>query len=164
MKTQKRIFMATMFISLFFCGIIVFWGSQAIGQEWTAEQKEVWEAVQANWETLKKGDVEAALAMKHEDAVVWFASAPKPLKKEFLGYTYKSWFDYEKPTTAKLKPLNINIFGNVANVYYLYKYEGEKLSDIGRALVTLVKQGNTWLAIGSLSASCDKNPPCPYAW
>lgn len=63
-----------------------------------------------------------------------------------------------------LKPLNINIFGNVANVYYLYKYDGEKLKDQGRVMETWVKEGNKWLAIGSLSASCDKNPPCPYSW
>ena len=58
-----------------------------------------------------------------------------PITKEFLSFTYKGWFDYEKPTNAEIKPLNINIFGNVANVYYIYKYDGEKIKkprkDIG---------------------------------
>jgi hypothetical protein len=86
------------------------------------------------------------------------------MKKEFMEPAYKNWFDYEVPSKAQIKPLLINIFGNVANVYYIYKYEGEKLSDMGRLQDTWVKQGNKWLQISSFSASCTKNSPCPYSW
>ena len=164
MNASQRNWADRTVIFLFVCGLIVFWGFEVYGQEWNQAQKEVWEAVQANWETFKKGDVDAALAMKHDDVVVWFGSQPTPIKKEHLRYVYKDWFDYEIPTTAQLRPLNVNVFGNVANVYYLYKYEGEKLSDIGRVCETWVKQGNKWFAIGSLSSSCIKNPPCLYSW
>jgi hypothetical protein len=61
--------------------IIVFWGFQAIGEELTAEQNEIWTSVQANWEAIKKGDVEAALAIKHDYMVVWHGSDPEPLRK-----------------------------------------------------------------------------------
>ena len=164
MKTAGAYVLVRASVFVFLFGMILLMSSQAFGQEWTAEQKEVWEAVQANWETFKKGDVEKALSMKHEHVVVWFGARPLPLTKEFLSFAYKSWLDYEKPTNAELKPLNINIFGNVANVYYIYKYDGEKLKDQGRVLETWVKEGNKWLAIGSLSSSCDKTSPCPYSW
>ena len=59
MKTIRTNLLVRGAIFLLLCIVIVFWGFQAIGEEWTAEQKEVWTSVQANWETIKKGDVEA---------------------------------------------------------------------------------------------------------
>jgi ketosteroid isomerase-like protein len=161
MKTQQKAF-----ISLFLCGIIVFWGSQAIGEDLTAEQKEVWAAVQANWETFKAGDVEAALALKHDDMIAWFSSNPDPFKKESLRMAYNYWINSAKPAFVKLEPLNIHIFNNVANVFYLYKWESanKEISDRGRQLEIWVKQDNKWLMTGSLGSSCDTLPPCPYGW
>lgn len=153
---------ASVFVFLF--GMILLCGVQAFGQEWTAEQKEVWKAVESSWENMKKGDVEAVLSVKRDDAVVWWESRPEPMTKEFMIYAYRNWFEYEKPSTAKIKPLIISIFGNFANVYYIFKYDGEKLKNQGRILETWVKEGDKWLQIGSLSASCNKNPPCPYSW
>ena len=71
-----------------------------------------------------------------------------------------------KPTFIKLKPLNVNIFNNVANVFYLFKWESanREYSKAGRLLETWVKQDNKWLEIASLSSWCDKLPTCPYGW
>jgi ketosteroid isomerase-like protein len=161
MKTPKRAI-----IFLFLCGMIVFWGSQAIGEDLTAEQKEVWAAVQANWETFKAGDVEAALALKHDDMIAWFSSNPDPLKKESLRAAYNNWFNWAKPTFVKLEPLNIHIFNNVANVFYFSKWESANKEKFGRGrqLEIWVKQDNKWLMTGSLGSSCDTLPPCPYGW
>ena len=164
MKTTGADGLLRAFVSGLICGMIVLGGVSAFGQKWTGEQKEVWKAVEANWETFKKGDVEAALAMKHENAVVWFGDEPMPITKELLSSFYKNWFDYEKPTNTKLKPLNIVIFGNVANVFLLWKIDGEKIKGKSRVVETWVKEGNKWLLIGSLVANCDKLPPCPYIW
>jgi ketosteroid isomerase-like protein len=146
--------------------MIVFWGSQAIGADLTAEQKEVWAAVQANWETFKAGDVEAALALKHDDMIAWFTSNPDPLKKESLRATYNNWFNWAKPAFVKLELLNIHIFNNVANVFYLSKWESANKEKFGRGrqLEIWVKQDNKWLMTGSLGSSCDTLPPCPYGW
>ena len=164
MKTTFAYVLVRAFVSVLICGMILLWGFSVFGQEWTSEQKEVWKAVEANWENARKGDVEAVLAGKRDDAVLWWSSRPEPMTKEFMIYAFRNWFDYEKPSTAKIKPLFISIFGNFANVYYIFKYDGEKLKDQGRILETLVKEGDKWLQIGSLSASCGKNPPCPYSW
>ena len=161
MNTQKRIF-----ISLFLCGIVVFWGSQAMGEDWTTEQKEVWVSVQEFWETIKKGDVEASLAGQHDKMLDWWSTNPDPLKKELLRLGYNNLVNRFKPTLVKLEPLAINIVKNVANVFYLFKWESanKEVNDRGRALISLVKQDNKWLAIGSLRTSCDTLPPCPYGW
>ena len=166
MKTKKTYSMARVSVSIILCGMIVFWGFQVFGKDWTAEQKEVWVSVQGFWETIKKGDVEATLAGQHDNMLDWFSTNPDPLQKEILRSAYNNLVDRLKPTFVKLEPLSINIFKNVANVFYIYKWESanKEISDKGRALVTLVKQDNKWLAIGSLRASCDALPPCPYKW
>ena len=163
MKTKRPYSMARISVSLFICGMIVFLGFQVFGEEWTAEQKEVWESVQTNWETFKKGDVEAALAINHDEMIAWFPNYPAPIRKETMRNAYKNWFAWEKPISVKLDPLKIHIFNNVANVFYYSKYEARKgLVVKSRVLETWVKQDNKWLAIGSLTASCDKLPTCPY--
>ena len=161
MKTLKKAF-----IALSICGMIVFWTSQAIGEDWTAEQKEVWAAVQAGWEALKNGDVKAATAGQHDKMLAWFSMNPDPFKKELIRLELNNWVGRFKPTFVKLKPLAINIVMNVANVFYLFKWESanKEVSDRGRILITLVKQDNKWLAIGSFGSSCDTLPPCPYGW
>ena len=111
MKTQKMAI-----ISLFLCGIIVFWGSQATGADWTAEQKEVWAAVQANWENIKTGNVENALAGRHDKMLAWFSENPDPLKKELIRVEYKNWIGRIKPTFVKLEPIAINIIQKVSTV------------------------------------------------
>ena len=164
MRTQEKNLFTWILVSIILLGIFLFWNSKAFGQEWTAEQKEVWEAVKANWDTLLSGDAKAAMEWKHEDTILWFSSRPEPLKKVLLESAYKTWFDYDKPISYELKPLVIHIFNNVANVFYLYNWKGTKISDKGRILGVWVKQDNKWKVIANLSSSCDKLPPCPYSW
>jgi len=164
MKTKDMNLITWILVSIIILGIILLLNSKAFGQEWTAEQKEVWKSVQANWEAIKNRDAESALALKHADAFIWDRWYPEPITKDMLEVTYKNWFEIEKPTSAKIRPLNIHIFNNIANVYYLYKYEEVKYFDKGRVLETWIKQGNKWLLIGSLSSSCDTPPNCPHVW
>ena len=164
MKKRHINLLTRILVSIIFVAIILVPHPKAFGQEWTAEQKEVWEAVQAFWENLKKGDLEAALAMKHKNVIVWFGGRPKPLKNEFVAYAYQDWVYFEKPSTAQIKPLAINIIGNVANVYYIYKFDGDKLKKQGRVMETWLKENDKWLSIGTLCALCDEKPPCPYSW
>ena len=161
MKTQQ-----TAIISLFLCVIIVFWCSHAVGEDWTAEQKEVWAAVKAHSEAIKNGDVKTALAGQHEKMLAWFSVNPDPLKKELIQVEYKNWVGRFKPAFFKLEPLAINIVQNVANVFYLYKWESanKEYSGRSRVLETFIRQDNKWLATGSLFSSCDKPAPCPYGW
>ena len=70
------------------------------------------------------------------------------------------------PTFVKLKPLVINIVENVANVFYLSNWESlnKEISSSSRVLITMIKQDNKWVWIGSLGSSCKRLPPCPYEW
>ena len=103
------------------------------------------------------------MAVKHDDVVEWSANNPFPVKKEDIKFNLKGWIQYEKPNSFKLEFYAINIFSNVANAFYSYRFEGKSGNIFrGRSIATFLKKDNKWLSIGSMSSSCDSLPPCPY--
>ena len=160
MRTKEMNLTTWVLVSIILLGIFLLWNSKAFGQEWTTEQKEVWDAVVADIENFKKGDVEGILASRHDDVVIWWGNKQVPFDKELLKLNYKGWFDYDKPVNWELKPLAIKIVGNVASIFYTYKFSGSRTSGTGRDIDTWIKQNNKWLMINSFGASCDKLPPC----
>jgi hypothetical protein len=166
MKTRKSFNLTTISMSLFLGIIVAFSGFQAFGEEWTAEQKVVWASVEGFWDSIKSGDVENALARHHDKMIVWLSENPDPSKKYQTRSEYYTLVSRSVPTFVKLKPLAINIVENVANVFYLSKWESlnKEISSSDRVLITMIKQDNKWVWIGSLGSSCKRLPPCPYKW
>ena len=54
MKTNAINLLTWVLVSVILFGILLLWNSKALGQEWTAEQKEIWEVVEADFEKFKK--------------------------------------------------------------------------------------------------------------
>jgi ketosteroid isomerase-like protein len=140
--------------------IIAFSGLQALGEQWTAEQKEVWNAVLADIENFKKGDVEKLMASRHDNFVGWFGNQISLYGKTGSRAYYKGWFDYDIPANFDLEPVKILIIGRAANAYYTFTLSGKISSSKGRAVDTLVKEGDKWLLISHLCSLCDKPVPC----
>lgn len=140
---------------------------QAVGEEWTAEQKEIWTMVENGWEYAKNKDFESDMAGKHDNALSLHSDKPTPLSNDQVKSFHEGWMasDY-KLTSYKLKPITINIIENVAYVFNLFSWHSE-INDFtgkGRTMSTYVKLNNKWVFVGSMSASCDKSAPCPYGW
>ena len=155
---MKSIIITTLVV--FFIAVSSF---QALGEEWTAEQKEVMETIKTIWEAFKDGDLEAIMEKKHDDSVYWAAIEPFPNDKEYIEYSYKEWITSEKPKSYNIEFYKINVFNNVANAFFSYKYEGKGGTQFkGRSVTTLVKIDNRWLDFGGLSSSCLHSPPCPF--
>ena len=100
------------------------------------------------------------MSLFHNEVVVWWEENPNPSNKSAIRNRYSRWLNFDKPASYELEPLLINIIGNVANVYYRFKYTGDAISNIGRAGVTFIKQDNKWLIIAFTHASCNKKPLC----
>jgi ketosteroid isomerase-like protein len=163
MKTQKRIYRSTVYTSLFICGLIIFWGFQVSAIEWTDAQKKVWKTVEASWEFISKGDVEALVADAGESSFMWWPDHPDPFGGgSAMKAQYNSWFGWNKPVSYEISPVAVNIVGDVSTVFYYYKYKGDKLPDTisGRILSTWIKQDGKWKFVGSMSCYCDKTPFC----
>jgi ketosteroid isomerase-like protein len=138
----------------------VFGGFQASGEEWTQEQKQIWKSVEAIWENYKEGDLEAIMAVLHDDALEWWEMHAMPLDKNLIKHNYQGWLNYNELVSYELEPLAIHIYGAVANVFYRSKWKGNKLSGSARAMSTWIKQENKWKRVGSMSSTCGKLPLC----
>jgi hypothetical protein len=159
MKTQKRVYRTGVFISLIFCGIIVFGGGQVSADEWTSAQKEVWKEIETFWEGLKQGKEPVTASV--EGSLEWWSDRVEPYGGDKLKSNYESWLAYDKPVSYELKPLKILIYGNVAIVFYLSKWKGKKIGGDGRSMETWVKQDNKWKFLGAMGCSCEQAPVCP---
>ena len=93
MKTKTMNLITWVLVSVILFGILLLWNSKAIGEEWTAEQKEVWEIVEADFEKFKKSDLEGLLASKHDDVRIWWGIKPIPFDKELLVINYRDWLN-----------------------------------------------------------------------
>ena len=161
MKTKGTSLVARVAFSLLLCGIMVFWSIQAFGEEWTEAQREVWSAIENQWDKIKQGDLDGIEASLHDDAQLWFNSKDTPLRKVIIMGAYILWLKNAKPVTYELTPFSIQIFGDIANVFHFYKFKAEsKYSEYGRALISLKKQNGKWLIISSIHDSCEKLPLC----
>ena len=162
MKKKGTNLFAKVFTSLFFSGVFLFWVVQVSAEEWNIEQKEVWKSVEAGWELFVKGDIEAIAAIAAEGYLEWWPNDPNPFGKNYMKGKYKRWFDGNKPVSYELKPVALNIIGDVANVFYFYKWNGDKMPAAisGRQYSTWIKQDNKWKFMGSMGCSCDRQPYC----
>ena len=156
MKPQKRIYRSTVSISLFICGIIVFWGFQAFGAEFSEAQKEIWNLEIKYWESIKNADRETHKNLLHDNLVSMPSRKSEPINKAEEIYERYRVVAYE------IEPLAIQLFDNVAIVCYYYKYtglwRGNDVSDSGRVTHTWMKQNDTWYLIGLMEASYESLP------
>jgi ketosteroid isomerase-like protein len=148
MRNSRSIFIILAVLSVF---ILVFVPLQA--QEWSAAQKEVWKNVEAYWDLFAQGNLEGFLSYMHADYRGWSNSSALPEDKA----SSRKWLEYSmknmKTAVYEIKPVAIQIFGNVAIVHYYYSEimknaEGKEESNNGRWTDVLMKQDTKWVMIG----------------
>jgi hypothetical protein len=134
---------------------------EAMGQQHSPEQKEVWKMEEASWEFFKQKDLEKYLTLWHKDAEVWGYAAEGPKPKRFYerGYEGKKWFPVPseklpgKEISYKLASPSINIHDNIALVFYRCTIEGvDTFPFVARVFHVWEKQGEKWQFIGGMHA------------
>jgi ketosteroid isomerase-like protein len=122
-------------------------------QEWSAAQKEVWKNVEAYWALDAAGNLDGFMAYFHENYMGWDINEPLPSDKatvrRFVEHEYKT----TKTLVYNIKPVAINVVGNVAIVDYYYTRiakdaEGKEKATSGRWADVVMKQGDKWVLIG----------------
>ncbi len=122
-------------------------------QEWSAAQKEVWKNVEAYWAIYEQGNLEGFLTYFHPDYRGWVYQATLPGDKATVRKFVEHDMKTNKTLVSDIKPVAIQIHGNVALVYYYYAVieedaEGKEKSSSGRWLDIMKKQGDKWVLIG----------------
>ena len=132
------------------CLLIVFPASLA-AQEWSAEQKQVWTAVEAQWRV--ENNLEEFLATMHPNFSGWSYGDPLPSDKASVKKWHGHNLDKERIFLFELKPVAIQVHGTVAVVHYYYRevvkgIEGKEETRSGRFTDVWMKDGEKWLVIG----------------
>ena len=160
-KQRTNVFTKLLF-ALLFSGAIAFWSFQASAEEWTEAQKEVLEVVDAAWKAHLRGDAEALVDKTADGFLDWWPGDPNPFGKQYFIQKYNLWYAGNKPVTYKLKPVAVNIIGDVASVFYHYKWNGDKSPETisGRQTTVFIKQDNKWKMLSNMGVQCNKPPFC----
>jgi len=131
-------------------------------QEWSAAQKEVWKNVEAYWALDAAGNLEGFMSYFHDNYMGWDINEPIPMDKasvkKFVEYEYKT----SKTLLYTIKPVAINVVGDVAIVDYYYTKimkdaEGKDKSRSGRWADVVKKQGDKWVLIGDHGGRTSKD-------
>ena len=154
---MRRKFIASS--ALLFC---VLFALPAMAQEWSAAQKEVWKNVESYWALDAAGNLDGFMSYFHDNYMGWDINEPLPMDKasvrKFVDYEYKT----SKTILYTIKPVAINVVGNVAIVDYYYTRiykdaEGKDKSRSGRWADVVMKQGDKWVLIGDHGGRTSKD-------
>ncbi len=127
--------------------IAVFSPLTAQAQQWTAEQQEVWETLEACWDAK---DLETTMGCIHDDYVAWPMDGGVPLNKVDLRASMEGFFATQEAVWAYRKPLSIDVRGEVSTVIYVvdwvsrYLVSGEETSGTTNWTEVFVKNGDRW--------------------
>jgi ketosteroid isomerase-like protein len=125
-----------------------------VAQEWSAEQTEVWTAVQAAWDLALQDDPVAMMATLHPDYTGWSYSEDFPDDKASTDKWITYNFTKYKWVLFDLKPAAITVDGDFAIVHYFYSgvytdlAKEEDDTTKGRWTDIYKKEGGQWLLIG----------------
>ena len=144
MKYSTKLMVALFGISLLFFG-----GVQAFGQEWSAEQKEVWQMEIKYWDLVKEKNLKGYMGLWHKDFIGWPHWAPKPAGKDGIEKQVITWYTFVE--SYDLKPEAINLFDRFAIIYYRFSWTGPMGTWSGRIGHFWIKQDGKWQIIGGYS-------------
>jgi hypothetical protein len=134
---------------------IVAWFS-AIGSatelKLSPEQKEVWSEIERFWELIENGELEKILDSLHPKYVYWQKEYTVIFNKSDTEFTLTKGLTHNRPKSYELKPMQIQLIGNVALIFYSYEFEGNMHSDKGRRMVVMMKTDGKWKTVGGMSA------------
>jgi hypothetical protein len=123
------------------------------GQQWTDEEMEVWNTVEANWEKWVAEDLQGALADFHPELLSWGEGNPLPYDRATVERRNRFSMEREQTLFWEIQPAGIRIIDNVAVVYYFYRsvfLDVEQKSQTFRARYAdiLMKSDDRWVWVG----------------
>lgn len=143
--------------------LIAMIATTVVAQEWTKEQKEVWQVVENSWMKWKAGDMDGAFAYLHPKFQGWSDDSPLPVNRETVVQWYKSMEGIQKAEGYQINPARIVVADNAAVVHYYFQYSvtytmGEVKKHEkgeGKYVEFLVKEGGKWLCLGDMTVMDD---------
>lgn len=120
--------------------------------QWTAEQQEVWRAVENWWRHYDNNDGSAVKALIHKDYSGWFWGYYAPEGYKEAARWAKCMIPKDtKVAYTNLRPMEILVLGDVAVNHYYYAthqtVDGKEMVLQGRWTDVWKKEGGKWMLI-----------------
>lgn len=93
-------------------------GPAALAQDRSQARTEVWKNVEAYWARDAAGDTDGFLSYFHDRCIGWDLNEPTTSNKSRLRKFVAHGHATEKTVLYDIQPLAINVFDDVAVVYY----------------------------------------------
>jgi len=137
----------------------------ASAAEQTDAERAVWKLEEAYWRYVKAGDVEAYIALWHDDFVGWPCFSWTPTDKAGVGNWVREIRDNRWTLNYTFRPLASRTFGHVVVVHYaaeyVYDYGDGTRSGAGlwrKFTHTWKKVGDSWQIITGMCAAQEPAP------
>ena len=130
-------------------------------QQWSAEQLEVWKAVELTWDLGEKNDADGFLSNFDESYLGWSYHYDFPADFERLNKSNRYFFNNNTVLLSMVSPSKIWVKDDFAFVHYYYTLtykdlENNVAQESGRWTDILMKKGNRWLVIGDHGGKTSK--------
>ncbi|HYW94550.1 MAG TPA: DUF4440 domain-containing protein [Bacteroidales bacterium] len=153
---MKNVMKKTLLASL---ALMLIFPLKTMAQEWTKDQKEVWQVVQNSWEAWKNKDVSSYFSNLHDQYMGWNSEQPLPTNKSELRSSVEARKDMMTLNHYVINPARIVVTKEAAVVdyyyvmYYTWKQgDKEKMdSERGKFVEFYVKDGGNWKLLGDMT-------------
>lgn len=131
----------------------------AFAQEWTKDQKEVWQVCQNIWNQYQIGTADDVMANVHADYQGWDDQSFLPYSREKSLKQIQEWMKYLKLESFDIEPARIVVTKNAAVIDYYYNYsvtglqaEKKETKQIkGKCVEFYTRDGGKWLLLGDMT-------------
>ncbi len=122
-------------------------------EEWSKEQKELWQELDRHWELLTQAKVNEFLEYIHPEFRGFGHESPLMIDKKWLAKWVGFWCETTRFPIHYVSPISCGIFGNIGILqYYLFTIE-KNVEGAGRSVrrytMTWMKENGRWHVIAS---------------
>lgn len=146
MKTLTKIILIILCITLLS-------STQLLGQEWSAEQKDVWTTVENWWQVWSEGNIDKINGLVAQDFRGWREDSKVTYTKKSVQPWWEDWLQkFKAPNIYLLHPFAIDIHGDIAIVFYSFTArnklkDGSEINETGKWTDVYRKINGKWLII-----------------
>lgn len=117
--------------------------------EWSAEQAEVWAAIETCDRLFREQRIEKAADCIHDDFSGWLYSEPVPRGKDNFEKVGSYFVKTREVVAGELRPIDILVYDNFAIIHYFYievskDKDGEEDYNQGRWTDIMIKENGKW--------------------
>ena len=132
--------------------LVMFITTNALAQQWSPEQKDVWAGVEKYWQVNQNNPMDF-LDYFDDSYLGWSYDNEAPSTKSDATKSFSYWTKKGKEQFHILTPAKIWVSGDFAFVHYYYSQvmesnDGKSKTEKGRWTDILMKKGGKWMLVG----------------